>query len=305
MGFNYNEEYCKPFTLVFFRKTTDPLGKVIEFNTKRCLKIADNIWTHVGIVITREVCKTINPLIKYTSMENIELVDNEPYLWESTISNSSPLFSRLDRISDIETGKCAFGVQLRKLSLIFNAALNSGIDIAYTTSYCDFVQTPNLDALKLQFNKTKHPYNPFVLYSHHESKKKVRTSASTKNGTLFSSQFVTAVLQSVGALPNDENIDCKQMLPHELAFPSLSDNDEFCEMFKDKIQLHEIQSTTVDKSTCGFVTKFAVKLLYMGYRKGIELGTRELIQRLPVNSDVKKIIEEVVDNQINIQTIES
>ncbi len=289
MTFGYDKEYCQPFTLIFFNKKHDPLSKFIEFNTKRCLpnlKDTKKIWTHVGIVITKEVCKTIN-----LNKRIVELVDNEPYLWESTISNKSFIFNALDKLPDVETNKNHFGVQLRRLSDVMNTALNCGIDIAYTCDYCSLVKTPNIDVIKLQFRKLKHPHNLFKIYSHHEDQ--IETSASTKMGTVFSSQFITMVLISIGAI---SNVDCKTMLPHELAYPSLSDNEYFADQYGEMIKITEINSEKkYDNAIMSLLTSALIYSFNIVYKSAIKLAMREIIERIPVNNEVKKQINDMVN----------
>lgn len=296
MGFSYEAEYCRPFTLIFFKKTQDPLSKIIHINTKRCLDVDETIkpiWTHVGIVIDKTVCRTIN-----IHKDEVELVDNEPYIWESTISNNSKLFNDLDRVYDSETKRCHFGVQLRRLSSVFNSALNSGIDIAYTCSYCDLVKTEDLDVLKLQFLKLKHPYNLFSIYSHHEGERKITTSSHAKAGTMFSSQFVTMVLQSVGAIPNTNAIDCRLMLPQELAYPSDSDNETFKGLFEgdNTVRINIIKSSVKSSNACvSVVSDLIFKLASMGYKHGIALALNMIYQRIP---ESKKILEGLADKVV-------
>src|SRR5436309_2685398 len=98
---NYNDikDKISPFDLIAFRGG-DLASDLICFLQKHQLTCGD--FTHVGIVVTSDVLM----------IKDYQLEEHELYLLESTFSYFPSI---THSIPDVTTGKCKFGIQLKKL----------------------------------------------------------------------------------------------------------------------------------------------------------------------------------------------
>jgi hypothetical protein len=304
-------DQLRPLSLVFFARKRDPITVIMDKQTRKCLKLQKSakIYTHVGIVISRRVCDSLNPLH-----------DEDPdtlYLWESTLSSPSCLMSDLEHIRDAETNGFAFGVQIRRLADVLGVAAACKIDTAYTNDYCDPraltpAQLAKLSECKHLFTKRRYTTNPFTLVSAFKEdggNRIIHKSVSQyiKNGTVFSSQFATLILQALNIIPCD-NISAETMLPHELANPRVSDNHAFRAAFGNHIMIHPLNVAPFTNSAscmpCRIIGESgATKLLQLIYQRGITRSLRLLIERLPLDGELGHIVRDV--GEIAVDMLES
>lgn len=306
----YNDlSVLTPLSLIFFGRKNDPVSEIINKATERTLSITDIgdvvMWSHVGIVINRRVCPSLVPL-------DIRALDSDdtPYLWESTYSTKCPLFKSLERVLDAETGKPAFGVQIRRLDDVIAAAIASGIAIGVTSSYSlgmrfTKAHSQHLDMVKMSFAKRKYTTNPFKLYSvtnenHVVSLVNDSVSQYLSRGTVFSSQFVTLVLQSLNLIPSPPEVSAGTMLPMELAYPKYSDNLRFNAQFGDKVTVRILVPSNPSASILGDLLYSTLrKIVLKFYNKNVRKSLKDIIDRLPVDPAVLQIAGEILANAID------
>lgn len=101
----------KPFDLIFF-KGGEIISKGIRLIQKTMLGIENkkDVWSHVGIVVTKEL------------FDDPRILPNKLYISESTLSGKLA-----DGIKNIDN-KAFFGVQIRELDLLVQKYANKGIN---------------------------------------------------------------------------------------------------------------------------------------------------------------------------------
>lgn len=302
-----------PLSLIFFGRKNDPVSEIINKATERTLQLTDIgngshdlvMWSHVGIVINRRVCPSLSPL-------DVRALDSDetPYLWESTYSTKCPLFKSLERVLDAETGKSAFGVQIRRLDDVIAAAMASGVAIGVSNSYSSSMHftkahSQHLGMVKMSFAKRKYTTNPFKLYSvtnenHVVSLVNDSVSQYLSRGTVFSSQFVTLVLQSLNLILLPPQVSASTMLPMELAYPNYSDNPQFKAMFGDKVHVRVLAASNPTASLLGDLLYTTMrKIVLKFYNKNVRKSLKDIIERLPVDPAILQIAGEILANAID------
>lgn len=302
-----------PLSLIFFGRKHDPVSEIINKATEKTLRLNDIgdgvhdlvMWSHVGIIINKRVCPSLSPL-ETRALDN----DDTMYLWESTYSTKFPLFKQLERVLDAETGKPAFGVQIRRLDDVINAAIASGVAIGVSNSYSAGMtftkaHSQHLDMVKMSFAKRRYTTNPFKLYSVTNENQVVSlvndsVSQYLSRGTVFSSQFVTLILQSLNLIPPPPEVGASTMLPMELAYPKYSDNSRFKAAFGDKVQVKVLIAANPSASLLGDLLYSTMrKIVLKLYDKNVRKSLKDIIDRLPINPAVLQIAGEILTNAID------
>jgi hypothetical protein len=203
----------RPFDLICFRGG-DFVSNIISDVEKKSFGNGD--WTHVGIVMTRDVFK-------------FKGKDNKLYVWESTISGKFG-----DKVNNIYN-QSQFGVQIRDLGKVIEDYLKvKGTKIGW----CKLINNP----LDQQENESNRSYRKRVsnlkinirqfYYRHKDAKYDYTLKTFLKtlfpklskikwinkllhnNDKYFCSELVAKIYQDVGVLGND--IDPENVAPVEL-----------------------------------------------------------------------------------------
>jgi hypothetical protein len=217
---NTTYESVKPFIsdldLIFF-KGTELVSRIIMDAEKTWLGAGD--WSHCGIVISKRSLPSLN------STEP----DDTLYLWESTISSNEKIITN-DDVPDIESGKCVFGVQIRKLDDVIAEDFKMGVTCYWAKLISNPInQIPSesdqdfnmrksiikgqLDQLHKQYYHEPYPLDFFrISRAVFGCCNCIKTVDARK--CVFCSQFVTIVYQTLGIVP--KSIDPGLVSPEEI-----------------------------------------------------------------------------------------
>lgn len=280
----------KELDLVFFsRHNDDPVTYTIQqLSQKRFGKNSLPI-SHVGIVVSKKVLSEIDT--------------DELYLLESTLSTHNIMLSKLENVRPI-LSEYRFGVQIRPLKAILEACVADNITVYHRQLNSDtsdkLTSTKSkMDDMYGKYRHSKYTRSPLSLTSAFFQKcscchavDTISIQKSDISPTVFSSQFVTIVLQYIGILPI--SIISAAMMPVELAQPSISDDSEFKELYSNthspcvKVNLPDSAGGNIPSVMRRLMTKVYAKyvkqLLKIVWRETITIIKHsKLVRKLDLN----------------------
>jgi hypothetical protein len=233
---------------------------------------------------------------------------DELYLLESTLSTHNALLSKLENVRPI-LSDYKFGVQIRPLKAILEACVADNITVYHrqiTSVTSDKLTSTKskMDNMFAKYRHSKYTHSPLSISSAFFQKcsccHAVDTIAIQKSDiapTVFSSQFVTIVLQYVGILP--VSIISAAMLPVELAQPHISDDSEFEALYSDthsqciKVDLPDSAGGNIPSVMRRLLTKVYAKYV----RQLLKIVWRETLTIIKHSKLVRKL--DLNQSQIN------
>jgi len=215
----------RPLDCIFFKGTSFYSKAIIELDKITLGQSTTREWSHLGLVINKEM------------IPNLNVKDNDLYIWESTLSSTSTLLSP-DIVLDVESNEGVFGVQIRKLKDVIDNNLKIGVGIGWgklINNPCYKLPNENennyknrLSLLKIKLNilHTKNYHRPYqtnifrLLGSIFTKCSCCRSSCCFGKKMVFCSQFVANVYESLGILPKKYNT--RLIVPQDISNPEKS-----------------------------------------------------------------------------------
>lgn len=297
----------KEFDLLFFRRETDnPLSYTFAKLSKMRFGADLPGITHVGMVVSPMVMN-IGPNIP----------NDRLFLLESTLSANNSFLSNLDNVANID-GDFKIGVQIRPLNEILGACHADNI-MVYVRRFknnnllmADIANTrAKMNNLYTAFRDAKYTISPLNMFgalfqccTPCQSKQtnvgdlvKNRASLTTIKETpvirVFSSQFVTMIMQELDILPR--TILASAMLPIELAIPNCSDDPQFvmiCDV-NDSYNTLEVYAEFTTIGAPNNIRKLTTAIYIKYFNKLLAITTRE-ITKLVLNTKTIRIVNDVL-----------
>lgn len=282
----YTIEDVEPLDMIFFtRPSHDLVTAAIQSASKFRFGKTPYQWSHVGIVVNKQVMTTLKPASR------LNMRDDQLYLWESTLSSGSGFFTPVENIPDVETRRYRFGVQIRPLNALLDAAKQAGIGVGLSKMSpatrqslpADYINS--IDMLHTQFKLAKYETNICKLSCAFCQKCRSKTTAKR----VFSSQFATHVYKNIGVF--NDKIYAAGMLPIELAYPHVSDDNYYAENFPDTFAEPEILiEPGVDNSLSGQCTRLMTTAVKVAIKIAIKLLLKEADKALKHSKYTKEFI---------------